>query len=371
MDRDYFIATAAVYVPCYTYPWLRTLFEYGTRQKATLTIEENGFTRIAIPANFTWTPGQHCFLRFTSFGIMKAVSAHPFTICSLPATREGESNEMVFYIRHQGGFTKTLYEFALANPGVDVGVMVDGPYGGVNMQKYYDGDHNLVIAGGSGAGWVLPFVERFVRDQVSHSAIHVDEEKALHTTTADETTRSSTTKNMHDGPTSLRVILATRDISSRIWFLRTVNEVLAKYPTSTSTKDINIQVFLTGEAAHQVSLPSSNKKEEDLGEATDSSGSLSSEDPKIVIPTKENGSLGTSMTNVPGKEFEDRPKLTGIIRDEGARMTREGRAMGVFVCGPDGMQNDVRNAVAGENLRIVSGERRGGVYLHSEYFSWA
>ncbi|KAE9992665.1 hypothetical protein EG327_008266 [Venturia inaequalis] len=358
---DYFIATAAVYVPCYTYPWLRTLFEYGTRQKATLTIEENGFTRITIPANFTWTPGQHCFLRFTSFGVMKAVSAHPFTICSLPSIHAGEKNELVFYIRHQHGFTKTLYEFALEHPGFGVGVMVDGPYGGVNMQKYYDGDHSLVVAGGSGAGWVLPFVERFVRDQFSNLTTTIDEEKALATAAEGR----EVLRQQHDGPTSLRVILATRDISSRIWFLRTVSEVLAKYPGSTRTKDINIQVFLTGEAAHQVDLSSSKK--EDLGE-TSSNRSMSSDD-CIAIPVKQDAGLG--MTNVPGKEFEDRPRLAQIIHGEGARMAHEGRSMGVFVCGPETMQNDVRNAVAAENLQVVKGAKRGGVYLHSEHFSWA
>ncbi|KAE9969230.1 hypothetical protein BLS_005449 [Venturia inaequalis] len=358
---DYFIATAAIYVPCYTYPWLRTLFEYGTRQKATLTIEENGFTRITIPANFTWTPGQHCFLRFTSFGITKAVSAHPFTICSLPSIHAGEKNELVFYIRHQHGFTKTLYEFALEHPGFGVGVMVDGPYGGVNMQKYYDGDHSLVVAGGSGAGWVLPFVERFVRDQFSNLTTTIDEEKALATAAEGR----EVLRQQHDGPTSLRVILATRDISSRIWFLRTVSEVLAKYPGSTRTKDINIQVFLTGEAAHQVDLSSSKK--EDLGE-TSSNRSMSSDD-CIAIPVKQDAGLG--MTNVPGKEFEDRPRLAQIIHGEGARMAHEGRSMGVFVCGPETMQNDVRNAVAAENLQVVKGAKRGGVYLHSEHFSWA
>ncbi|QDS73116.1 hypothetical protein FKW77_001048 [Venturia effusa] len=361
---DYFIATAAVYVPCYTYSWLRTLFEYGTRQKAHLTVEENGFTRINIPANFSWTPGQHCFLRFTSFGFMKAISAHPFTICSLPSTKPGEKNELVFYIRHQGGFTKTLYEYALKNPGVSVGVLVNGPYGGVNMQKYYDGDHSLVIAGGSGAGWVLPFVERFVRDQATHPTF-VDEEKALDIATEDKKS-SYTSKRNQDGPMSLRVILATRDISSRIWFLRAVSDLLATCPTSTSSKDINIQVFLTGEAAHQVDLASSKK--EDLGEITSSTGSMSSGD-KIAIPTEQDAIQG--LTNVPGKEFENRPQLKQIIHDEGARMAREGRSMGVFVCGPETMQDDVRNAVAAENLQILKGGRRGGVYLHSEHFSWA
>ncbi|KAI2474638.1 hypothetical protein Ptr902_13959 [Pyrenophora tritici-repentis] len=57
---------AAVYIPCFVYPWLRSVFEYKWTQKAHIAVEDNGFTRINIPANFHWTQGQHCFLRFTS-----------------------------------------------------------------------------------------------------------------------------------------------------------------------------------------------------------------------------------------------------------------------------------------------------------------
>src|SRR6201996_3851951 len=103
--RDYFIATAAVYVPCCVYPWLRTCFEYGVSQKAQIFVEDNGFTRITIPAKFNWKPGQHCFLRFTSFGLLGTLSSHPFTICSLPSTRQDEPSELVFYLRHKGGLT--------------------------------------------------------------------------------------------------------------------------------------------------------------------------------------------------------------------------------------------------------------------------
>ncbi|KAF7571044.1 hypothetical protein PtrM4_110460 [Pyrenophora tritici-repentis] len=69
----YFVATAAVYIPCFVYPWLRSVFEYKWTQKAHIAVEDNGFTRINIPANFHWTQGQHCFLRFTSFGILPAL----------------------------------------------------------------------------------------------------------------------------------------------------------------------------------------------------------------------------------------------------------------------------------------------------------
>jgi predicted ferric reductase len=74
---------------------------------------------------------------------------------------------------------------------------------------------------------------------------------------------------------------------------------------------------------------------------------------------------------VPSKEFEGRPKLPLIIQEEAAKVVEVGQSLSVFVCGPTTMQNDVRNAVAEENLNILKGSKAGGVYLHSEHFSWA
>jgi hypothetical protein len=161
------------------------------------------------------------------------------------------------------------------------------------------------------------------------------------------------------GPLSLRVILATRDISSRIWFLRTVNELLSRCSATDSPSSVRIQVYLTGDAAQEVDL--SNKVSED---PTNLKGSASSAD---KIDLSEEGQQAT----VPGKEFMGRPQLPLIIQEEAAKVVEAGQSLSVFVCGPITMQNDVRNAVAEENLNILKGSKAGGVYLHSEHFSWA
>lgn len=345
--RDYFIATAAVYVPCYAYSWFRIIFEYGFTQKARMNVEENGFTRIVIPAKFKWTPGQHCFLRFTSFGLLPAISSHPFTICSSPSIEEGVPSELVFYIRHQKGFTGKLYQHALERPDVEVPVQVDGPYGGANLQKYRDSDRLLVVAGGSGAGWVLPFVERFARAGL-HS--REDERKVFDTEPEKPSAIETGAAGSFSGPKALRVILATRDTSSRKWFLTSVSSLLSKYP---STR-VHVEVHLTGDAATEADLP----------EQTEAPRSISSSD-EIVVRTK--GHDG----HITGKELEGRPQLSFIIQEEAVKAAEGNESLGVFVCGPETMQNDVRNAVAAENLRIVKGSRADGVYLHSEHFSWA
>jgi ferredoxin-NADP reductase len=259
----------------------------------------------------------------------------------------------VFYLRHQGGFTAKLYQYALERPGASLSVLVDGPYGGINLQKYSDCDHLLLIVGGSGAGWSLPFIERFVR----FDSRLMDGEQGLQggeKGIPDKNISERTTS----GPISLRVILATRETSSRIWFLRTINELLSKYPT-TDSSSVRVQVYLTGNAAKEVD-PASNIKETRAGSEANEPSSTD----KIHI------SAGHDAI-VPGKEFEGRPELRTIIQEEAVSVREAGQSLGVFVCGPTTMQNDVRNAVAEENLRIVKGSKAGGVYLHSEHFSWA
>lgn len=76
--------------------------------------------------------------------------------------------------------------------------------------------------------------------------------------------------------------------------------------------------------------------------------------------------------NTTSKEYTGRPALPVLVREEAAKAADAQEILNVYVCGPATMQNDIRNAVAGENLRILGGAvGTVGVYLHSEHFSWA
>ncbi|KAG9200516.1 hypothetical protein G6514_006858 [Epicoccum nigrum] len=358
----YFIATAAVYVPCFIYPWLRTAFSYGLGQKAHIHIEDNGFIRLTIPSiNMRWKPGQHCFLRFTNFGL-QAFSSHPFTICSLPAIEEKEKSELVFYIRHSHGLTQKLYDYTQNHPGSAVPVLVDGPYGGVNIQRFNEADRLLVVAGGSGAGWILSFLELFCRQRsagpLNDNAIEAHEESS-------QVERATSSPHQYR---SLRVVLATRDIASRTWFLGAVNELLARCSTTLASPDVSIEVHLTGEAERATSVPRLGVESKDI--------------PDLEVSTKPSSSSSSSSGNIdiahksetqaaPSKGLSGRPDLPSLIRKEGEAAAESGSALSVYVCGPGGMLNDVRNAVARENVGIVRGGKGGSVYLHSEHFSWA
>ncbi|TGO33291.1 hypothetical protein BHYA_0254g00060 [Botrytis hyacinthi] len=355
--RDYFVATAAVYVPCWTHPWLRTLFEYGTHQKAEIFIEDNEFTRITIPANFKWQPGQHCFLRFRSFGI-HTLSSHPFTICSLPSISLDKPSEITFYIRHQGGFTARLYNHAIKRPGIQVPVLVDGPYGGIDNQRYFGSDRLVVVAGGSGAGWMLPFVEQFLRFRSSKVIPEPLADKTKENKqTSDEPSRQQDPRS----PRSLRVILSTRDIATRTWFHTTVNNMLSDYQSLGT--DISVEVYLTGEAEPMAQSPTESAPE------LERSNIISTE--KDVIDKHTGVPRNSDASNEAKDEVRGRPDLPLLIREEAAAARTTGQTIGVFVCGPLTIQDDIRNAVAKENLGIIKNPSAGGIYLYSEHFSWA
>ncbi|KAH7419673.1 ferric reductase like transmembrane component-domain-containing protein [Cadophora sp. MPI-SDFR-AT-0126] len=367
----YFVATAAVYVPCFIFPWLRTLFEYGFTQQARVSVEDNGFTRVVIPVNFNWTPGQHCFLRFTGFGVLQAISSHPFTICSMPSNNEDEPSELIFFIRHQRGFTAKLHQYALDNPGGSTPVQIDGPYGGVSLPKLRNSERLLVIAGGSGAGWCLPFIESFFRTSSSSSISTQDEEHGHQTSDLDEKTGALTkTKPASPSPSlkpsaisgSLRVVLATRDTDSRLWFERSVASLFTHLSIPSYLSSLaQIQVFVTGSAAAKLSPPNST-----LHSKPNPPRSNDSTSDDIDNISSDNEALPSNAD-----EYVGRPELAEIVGEEARKAADAGQELSVYVCGPCTMQNDVRNAVAESNLGILRGAGGKGVYLYSEHFTWA
>lgn len=295
-----------------------------------------------------WKPGQHCFLRLTNFGL-QASSSHPFTICSLPTLQASEKSDLVFYIRHSHGLTKKLYELAQERPEFPLPVLVDGPYGGINMQRFNDADRLLVIAGGSGAGWILSFIELFCRQRNTTSKMDMAAESNV--SPSDEEKRSGIEHHR-----KLRIVLATRDIASRTWFLETIAELFAKYSLPSKSSDIYIEVHLTGEAERTVVV---------AGTTCHESVSTSSSADNFEVETKG------EQVKVPTKELPSRPDLPLTIQEETEAARAQEESLSVYVCGPITMQNDVRNAVARENLAVLKGVKSGGVYLHSEHFSWA
>ena len=237
----------------------------------------------------------------------------------------------------------------MKRPDGSLPVLIDGPYGGVNMQVLTETERLLVVAGGSGSGWTLPFIELALLKRQRFMLSKGERGRSIE---PDE-------KQLESGIPSLRIILATRDTSSRIWFLRAVGELLSRYSAHYPSSNINVQVYLTGEAdqtADSSKIVADVTIESDFGSSSENIN-VKPEDQKAI--------------SIPGKELCGRPGLPLIIAEESAHAAELGQSLGVFTCGPTSMQNDVRNAVAEENLKLLAGKRSGEVYLHLEHFSWA
>ncbi|EME77873.1 uncharacterized protein MYCFIDRAFT_50576 [Pseudocercospora fijiensis CIRAD86] len=334
---DYFIATGVLFSLSWLHRQIRIYFQHGISHRASVSIASNGFICARIPTQASWTVGQHFFIRFMSLGL-HACTIHPFTACSLP-TRTSylakTDSELVLYIRPRGGFTSRLARHAEAHPNSPIRVLLDGPYGGVDMQRLVTGQRQLIVAGGSGAGWLLPMISAFLRRQELSGPDVV--------------------------PSSAKVVLATRDLATCSWFEETVRELLAseegKLPAN-----LEVEVYYTGsEAAVETGqlLHSTEKPEK----------------AENVQRTLERGDSGSDSSDsrpmdISGiKHFQARPDLRAMIRAEAtsSSLTDE---LGVFVCGPLSMQSDVSNAVAQEQLPVMKNGAKS-IYLHMEHFSWA
>lgn len=313
--------------------------------KGVVDLTPNGFIRVVVPTKTTWTAGQHYFVRFLSLG-RHSLSTHPFTVCSLPSIRPGDAgqSELVFYIRPQGGFTSALARHTEANPGFSTTVLLDGPYGGTNLQQVARSHRLVLVAGGSGAGWLLPMVETFLRQSRS----------ALQRYSSD----SDDSKIEKSEQRTARVILATRDLATEQWFIAAINELLERYSIDNTTSPLEIEVHQTAgdhEASPNINMrqPPGEKDELNVG-LSDGQNSPDSEKP---MPN-------TAQT----KDYlRGRPNLPAIIQSE----ARSGSSsIGVFACGPLSMQSDLSNAVAKQQIDIMKDGSRE-MYLHMEHFSWA
>ena len=128
-------------------------------------MQSNDLIRVSVPVHTTWTVGQHFFVQFLSFG-PHAWTTHPFTSCSLPprqGVHETREAEVVFYIRQREGVTGRLGRHLSSRPHSTTKVTLDGPYGGVNMRRFESCSQVVVVAGGSGAGWTIPFILAHLR----------------------------------------------------------------------------------------------------------------------------------------------------------------------------------------------------------------
>ncbi|CAK1363054.1 Ferric/cupric reductase transmembrane component 1 [Cercospora beticola] len=370
---DYFIATAVIFTLTFLHSQLRIYFQHGIKQ-ATIVLESNGFVKITIPTQTTWRAGQHYFVRFLGMGPGVAATSHPFSAGSLPTKAhfyEAAQSELVFYIRAQGGLTARLAKHAEKSPNAKMSVMLDGPYGGIDMPKLASCRKSLAFAGGSGAGWLLPLVEAFLRRRDCVSAGCEPENGKMGEICGTE------------GP-EMRVVLATRDIATRNWFEEKIEELLNKSLLGCCPTGLRVEIYYTGEEEDRLQSGQKSTAHASGIQRLDGQDPEKGTDAEISFQQHQTSSTSNSSDSESEKgktgsllspfDFSSRPNLPKVIAEEAEK---DASSMGVFCCGPLSMQSDVANAVAREQLKILSGgkkaqkSRGGDVYLHMEHFSWA
>ncbi|OCF59961.1 hypothetical protein L486_02634 [Kwoniella mangroviensis CBS 10435] len=134
----------------------------------------SGSTQIVLPLRSGWRAGQHVFIRIPALrevGGLAWLENHPFTIGS------GEGGELVLIVKKAGDWTRNLYDFALRDLALDMGmverveqvlgrgckVLVEGPYGGPCSTVFASFSGIMLIAGGSGITYSLGMFEDVIR----------------------------------------------------------------------------------------------------------------------------------------------------------------------------------------------------------------
>ncbi|TVY20807.1 Ferric/cupric reductase transmembrane component 7 [Lachnellula arida] len=322
---DYFIATLALYLPTLVYGIARTVTHTNPPHTASFTLLQDGTLQISIASPIIWSPGQHVFLRFWTLGI-HSLSTHPFTICSLPG-----SGRMEFYVKPAGGFTARMMK--LAGTGKRIPVSIDGPYGdSLTAQKLGEKDTVVLIAGGSGAGYLLPLLETLVRKP-------------------------------ERGGNDVKVVIAVRHKQSVDWLLNAMEGILSLQKESSAKISVELQItddppLPTPERA----IPNSASSSADVIQPTP----RPSDPEKKATSTETSAYPASSQKGLAVIEGRGRPDLKALIKASAAG----GRSVGIAACGPASMMLDVRNACAEAQRGIIAGEVGGEVWLHTESFSW-
>ncbi|EHY57379.1 ferric-chelate reductase Frp1 [Exophiala dermatitidis] len=383
--------------------------------KAVLTPLPGNVTRITIDKPvLRWSPGQHVFL---SCHTVVPLQSHPFSIASLES-----DGKLEFLVQAQKGGTKRLHRYALRNLGLprseDVAdvkyklVGVEGPYGKIRPLRQFDSI--CFFAGGTGATFTVPLMRDIVRrwkssvdgasgivtrkirfvwvvksqdrvgwfkEQLQTALLDVGNvqrcdgfsKKELDLSiyvTCDETLDASNGDACCEPPAHGTVKVADTTSSDAEALTKKVADEKVEVRSIASTDRNNDGCGPDGTCCCK------NAVDED-GEAIrccccgPSSSSIPSSSSVSSISEKSPKALkAMSAAAVPQlKLIGGRPKPRDIIRK--VLEEAEGESA-VVVCGPQGLQDDVRRSVVAlsDERAVHKGTGAQGIYLHVEGFSY-
>ncbi|KAL4793855.1 ferric reductase like transmembrane component-domain-containing protein [Aspergillus venezuelensis] len=357
---DYFIAAGTLYIASLTTSLIRTHLING-RHSATLSLLPSGLLQIRVPTITSWTPGQHVFIRFIDprTGIaLHSLTSHPFTICSVAHDIRGTgmANEMVFYVKPKGGITRRLAKLAQRNPGKRHNVLLEGPYGGIDMKNLERSNEVVIVSGGSGGGFALGVFEAVLSQALRRQEVSGVEKG----------------RNIR-----VKAIFATHIVEVARWYASEIERLTGLYCAEDLDIDVSIHVTSRSAAAADTNLAADIEKETQTSTGPELKTASASEQPHDMEQLSESSSSGApvnSATNNFETFNQGRPNLPTLISNIATSVpasdSQSSKRAAIFVCGPASMLHDVRSAAAKEQERILKGGNgQGEVYLHSESFS--
>jgi predicted ferric reductase len=376
---------------------------------ATLTPLPGNVTRISIDKPvLRWSPGQHVFL---SCHTVVPLQSHPFTIASLQS-----DEKMEFLVQSRKGGTNRFHRFATKNSLLPNSIEttaasrklvgVEGPYGRIRPLRQFDSV--ILVAGSTGATFTVPLM----RDLVQRWKLQLDQSGGI------------VTKR-------IRFVWVVKARDRITWFQHQLESAIADVETvravdGESEKNLELSIYVTCDeelenideratcippmhgdpevnmAATTQTLDEKKGREEDKVEVR----SVDSEDkgdgcgpdgtccckttvdedgaPVTCCCCKPSSNTSSSSSVAKeGRSSKDTPVTTTSIlkvisgRPNSRNIIRkvleeaEGESA-VVVCGPQGLQDDVRRSVVAlsDERAVHKGTGAQGIYLHVEGFGY-
>ncbi|KAI2470946.1 ferric reductase NAD binding domain-containing protein [Annulohypoxylon bovei var. microspora] len=298
----------------------------------------DGGTRIVLKKPISRArPGKHCYVWLPK---IRTFETHPFTIVA------NDPFELV--INSYSGFTRSLHDHAMKNPGASLKVSVEGPYG--TLPDPMDFDKVVLVAGGSGATFTFGIASDMLSRMSENSKQQID------------------------------FIWAVKGHDNLTWFTQHLNNLL----NHVHAPKIALKVHVTRlgpSSLRNPSLATSDTSTTDLGPSAlekgtpdyiASSGPASSAATRYESDREEKDaaqhmdlpSAATSTTNLNLPIRTGRPDTEAEIKAAVNSMTKNQRVL-IASCGPDALSNVVRN-VAASCIRVDG----PAVEVHCEQFGW-
>eukprot|EP01038_Epipyxis_sp_PR26KG_P009358 gene9358-12608_t len=315
----------AIYFPICSISWIVDIsLRYIITMKrvtSTATLFPVGdIIKLKFPKVFTYRPGQYCFIMIKSINVYEF---HPFSISSSP-----DEENMTFYIRALGDWTQKLQSMVKESKSKEtqLEIRIEGPYGNSMIDiEGYRYEVILLISGGIGVTPMLSIWNYLVNEQAKGRPLR----KVIFVSSAKDE--------------NILIALNENRLISSAEYVKTHNRVV-------SVKGVD-RVIKTDSSTHDKNL---NKTPE-----LDSLHIFHSE---LYISNKSTNDV---ERNVSHSIFNGRPNIPDLFaRTSSLCMTEEIKRVGVVVCGPTSLINEVVDICHG-SLLTCSGIRFD---VHKEIF---